>query len=76
MPTTYILINADSGYEKKLLKQLREIENVKEAFLVYGTFDIISKVYTESLEELRELISSKIRKMDNVVSTITLIVAD
>ncbi len=76
MPTAYLLINADSGYEKKLLIQLRKMENVKEAFLVYGTFDIIAKVYIESLEKLREFISSKIRKMDNVVSTMTLIVAD
>lgn len=76
MPTTYILINADSGYERKLLKQIREIGNVKEAFLVYGTFDIIAKIETGTLEELREFISMKIRKLDNVVSTMTLIVTD
>lgn len=76
MLTAYLLINVDSGCEKKLLKQLREMENVKEAFLVYGTFDIIAKVHTESLEKLREFISSKTRKLDNVVSTIILIVAN
>ncbi|MBC7091660.1 MAG: Lrp/AsnC ligand binding domain-containing protein [Nitrososphaeria archaeon] len=76
MPTAFVLINADSGSERKLLEQIRKMDGVKEAYLVYGTFDIIAKVETKSLEELREHISIKTRKLDNVLSTMTLIVAD
>lgn len=76
MPTAFVLINADSGSERKLLEQIRKMDGVIEAHLVYGTFDIIAKVETKSLEELREHISVKTRKLDNVLSTMTLIVAD
>jgi DNA-binding Lrp family transcriptional regulator len=76
MPTAFVLINADSGSERKLLEQIKNMDSVKEAYLVYGTFDIIAKVETKSLEELRTQISAKTRKLDNVVSTMTLIVAD
>jgi|YelNatPaOPRAMG01_1025707.scaffolds.fasta_scaffold00910_29 DNA-binding Lrp family transcriptional regulator len=76
MPTAFVLINADSGSERKLLEQIKNMDGVKEAYLVYGTFDIIAKVETKSLEELRTQISAKTRKLDNVVSTMTLIVAD
>ncbi|MGB9727041.1 MAG: Lrp/AsnC family transcriptional regulator [Nitrososphaeria archaeon] len=76
MPTAFVLINADSGSERKLLEQIRKMDGVKEAYLVYGTFDIIAKVETKSLEELRKHISAKTRKLDNIVSTMTLIVAD
>jgi len=76
MPTAFVLINADSGSERKLLEQIKNMDGVKEAYLVYGTFDIIAKVKTKSLEELRTQISAKTRKLDNVVSTMTLIVAD
>ena len=76
MPTAFILIKADSGCERKLLKQIKNMDSVKEAYLVYGTFDIIAKVETKSLEELGTQISAKTRKLDNLVSTMTLIVAD
>jgi DNA-binding Lrp family transcriptional regulator len=76
MPTAFVLINADSGSERKLLEQIKNMGGVKEAYLVYGTFDVIAKVETKSLEELRTQISAKTRKLDNVVSTMTLIVAD
>jgi len=76
MPTAFLLVNADSGSERKLLETIRNMEGVREAYLVYGTFDIIVKVEALSLEELREKVSKQVRKLDNVVSTMTLIVAD
>lgn len=74
MATAFVLINAEMGEEKKLHMQLKEIPEVKETYMVYGVYDIIARVQTETMEDLKEVISWKIRRFDKVRSTLTLIV--
>jgi DNA-binding Lrp family transcriptional regulator len=76
MPIVFIMINADIGREEDLLKQLRSMENVKEAHYVYGLYDIIAKVEAESMVKLKDIVTLKIRKLNDVRSTITMTVAE
>jgi DNA-binding Lrp family transcriptional regulator len=76
MPTAFVLINADLGAEEELVKELRQIENVKEVYVVYGVYDIIAKVEAESMEKVKETITWKIRRLDKVRSTLTMIVVE
>ncbi|MEM2841854.1 MAG: Lrp/AsnC ligand binding domain-containing protein [Thermoproteota archaeon] len=69
----YVLINVEMGNERSVLEQLRNIENVKEGWIVYGIYDIVVKVTAERTEQLKEVISEKIRKIDGVRNTLTLI---
>jgi DNA-binding Lrp family transcriptional regulator len=73
MPTAYVLINTDSGTEKELLKDLRKIEAVQEAFIVLGEFDIIATLESNTMRELKDSINKKLRFLDNIVSTQTLL---
>jgi len=72
----FVFINAEVGSEDELLKQLRRIENVKEAYGVYGIYDIVAKLEAETMGKLRELISSKARRLKAVRSTLTMIVIE
>lgn len=74
MPMAFVLINAEIGAENEVLKALREIPEVKEAYMVYGVYDIIARVETETMQELKDTISWKIRRLDKVRSTLTMIV--
>ncbi|MFC1505749.1 Lrp/AsnC ligand binding domain-containing protein [Thermoproteota archaeon] len=74
MPIAYVMINAESGREKALLKDLRAIENISEVHLVYGVYDIIVKVEAENMEKLKEILTFKIRRMKEVRSTLTMTV--
>lgn len=76
MPVTFVLINSELGKEEELLKELKSIENVKEAHFVYGIYDIIVKVEAESVEKLKDLVTFKIRRLSNVRSTLTMTVAE
>ena len=49
---------------------------MKGAYQIYGVYDIIVRVETGTLEELKELIEHKIRKIRNVLSTVTMIIID
>ncbi|HEX9913493.1 MAG TPA: Lrp/AsnC ligand binding domain-containing protein [Candidatus Bathyarchaeia archaeon] len=74
MATAFVLINAEIGAESEVLKGLKEIPEVKEAHMVYGVYDIIARIQTETMQELKDIISWKIRRLDKVRSTLTMIV--
>lgn len=76
MATAFVLINADIGAEEEVLRSLEPIHEVKEAHLVYGVYDIIALVRTETMEELKNAISWRVRRMDGIRSTLTMIVVE
>jgi DNA-binding Lrp family transcriptional regulator len=76
MPRAFVLINVDSGSEDVVLKQLREIGFVEEAYVSYGVYDLIIKVKAEKMEDLKEIVTYKIRTINNVRSTLTLILVE
>jgi DNA-binding Lrp family transcriptional regulator len=74
LATAFVLINAEIGAESEVLKGLKDIPEVKEAYMVYGVYDIIARIQTETMQELKDIISWKIRRLDKVRSTLTMIV--
>jgi len=72
VPTAFLLINCDLGSEEFVVKQLGDIGGVKEVQFTYGVYDILVKVETEALESLRALIIERIRRINKIRSTITL----
>ena len=76
MPTAFALINAEIGAENEVLKALKNVEGVVEAYTVYGVYDIIAKITASTMDKLKETITWKIRKLDKVRSTLTMIVIE
>ncbi|MBI3022806.1 MAG: Lrp/AsnC ligand binding domain-containing protein [Thaumarchaeota archaeon] len=76
MPMAFVLINADLGAEEQLVKELKGIENVREVYVVYGVYDIVAKVEADVMEKVKETITWKIRRLDRVRSTLTMIVVE
>ncbi|HXW36450.1 MAG TPA: Lrp/AsnC family transcriptional regulator [Nitrososphaerales archaeon] len=72
----FVLINADLGAEEQLYKDLKNTENVKDVYIVYGVYDIIARIEGETMEKVKETITWKIRRLDRVRSTLTMIVVD
>ncbi len=76
METAYVLISCDLGYEIAIIDELKQLANVKEAHGILGAYDILVKVESDSAESLRDTITWKIRKLNRVRSTLTLIVPE
>jgi len=72
METAYVLLNCDLGYEEAIIEDLKHIDSVSEVSGTYGAYDIIAKVENSEREKLREIIIWKIRKLEYVRSTLTL----
>jgi|TARA_Y100000031_G_scaffold91740_1_gene100777 DNA-binding Lrp family transcriptional regulator len=72
MAKAYVLINCDLGSEDKIISDVRKLEHIKDAVGTFGAYDIVAKIEAENSEQLRETVTWKIRKMDKVRSTLTL----
>ncbi len=76
MPTAFVLVNAEIGAEDSVLKDLTNTDGVVEAYILYRVYDIICKIEKPTMEVLKDVITSKIRALDNVRSTLTMIVVE
>jgi DNA-binding Lrp family transcriptional regulator len=76
MPKAFVLINAELGAEDALVKELRNTENVSEVYVVYGVYDIVAKIEADTMEKVKETITWKIRRLERVRSTLTMIVVE
>ena len=76
MPSAFVLFNVEAGSEEKVLKSLREIEGLQEAYVSYGAYDLIAKVKGDTMEKLKETVTYKLRIIPNVRSTLTLIMME
>ena len=81
VPIAYILINSDLGTDVSIIeylnKTLSEEKDIQfEVDGVYGVYDIIVKLTSENGETLRGIITNKVRTIDHVQSTLTMMVID
>ena len=76
METAYVLITCDLGYEEQIIDELKQLTNVKEAHGILGAYDILAKVESANVKNLRETITWKIRKLNRVRSTLSLMVIE
>ncbi len=72
MTTAYVLITCDLGYEAEIVDEIKQFEDVKEAHEFFGAYDILAKVESANVKNLRDTITWKIRKLNRVRSTLTL----
>lgn len=69
----FVLISTDVGAEREVLEKLKEFPEVAEAHVVYGVYDLIVKVRVERQEDLREVLTNKLRKLEKIRSTLTML---
>jgi len=69
----YVLINTELGQEKSILEALNMVDEVSRIHTVYGVYDLIVEVEAESMDRLKEIILNKVRRIEHVKNTITLL---
>jgi DNA-binding Lrp family transcriptional regulator len=76
MPTAYVLINYDIGTEAKFIDKLKNVPGVMEVNEVNGVYDIVVKISSQTLDNLKDTMTRQIRTIDTIRSTMTLIVIE
>ena len=72
----FVLINCDLGSEKQVISDLKTLDCVKEVYGTFGAYDILANIESDTLEDLRQLIIAKIRRIKKIRSTMTLMGID
>ena len=72
MAEAYILINCEIGSEEEVITALKNVDGIKEVHGTFGAYDILAKIESAQVEDLRETITWKIRKINKIRSTLTL----
>jgi DNA-binding Lrp family transcriptional regulator len=74
MASAFVMISCDHGQEKRVIDEMRSLIPVKQIVETVGVYDIIAKIESKTLDKIKETISTKIQKIGNVRSTLTLFV--
>ena len=69
----YVLLNTELGKEPEVIKAIKDAKEIKNIYSLYGIYDIIVEVEADTIERVKEVVFNRIRRLDNVKSTITLI---
>lgn len=81
VPTAYVLLNSDLGSDESIIAEAKKIlaseKNIQSEIQgVYGVYDIVLKITTDTTDHLRSIITNKIRKINKVQSTLTMMVIE
>lgn len=76
MVLAYIMVRVDAGEEKNVMKAVEGYGEVKESHIIYGEWDVIMKISVGNVEDITAFVVEKLRKLDAVKLTSTMIVAE
>ena len=76
MAIAYVLLNSELGQDSTVETSLKDVPEVKEVYAVYGVYDFIVKLEAVGMSELKDIITNKIRRIQNVHSSLTLITVE
>jgi DNA-binding Lrp family transcriptional regulator len=76
MPMAYVLINTEPKHMENVVETLKKIDALEEVFAVYGVYDVVAKIKAETMERLKEIVTWKVRNLDEVRSTITMLILE
>jgi DNA-binding Lrp family transcriptional regulator len=74
MPMAFVLIQSEIGSEEEVLKELSKLEGVIEVYIVFGIYDIIAKIRADTMDNLKEILTRHIRRLNKVDSSLTMLV--
>ena len=74
--TAIIIIQTESEKHESVKEELSKLEEVSEVYSVSGEYDILIKVWVQGIEELNQLINTKIRSIDGVEDLTEMIVME
>jgi DNA-binding Lrp family transcriptional regulator len=75
MTSAFLFINAELLFIEDVINKLKEVPEIVDVYKVQGIYDIITRVNSDTEEKLKELVSERIRRIDRIIGTVTVIIA-
>ena len=71
----YVLFKVSSGTEREVAQKLIEFDEVMQADIIFGEYDVVAKILAKDLEALEDFVSDHVRNVSNVLVTSTMIIS-
>jgi len=71
----YIMMKVQVGMDDKVFAEIEKLERIQEANATYGSFDLVIKVNFRTIEDLDRFLFEKIRRIQGITETSSMIVA-
>ena len=72
----FVFINTEMDSEEEVITDLKKVEGVIEAYVVYGVYDIVAKIKAETMDKLKDIVTWHMRRLNKVRSTLTMVVIE
>ncbi|MEE2601093.1 MAG: Lrp/AsnC ligand binding domain-containing protein [Thermoproteota archaeon] len=69
---SFVLIQCAIGHEMEVLRDLLNLDSVKEAKGTFGYYDILVKIIAPTDKDIEKIVTKKIRNIKNVSTTTTI----
>lgn len=73
MVTSIILINVERTRINEVADQLVDFDGISEVYSVSGKYDLVAIVRVKTNDDLSDLVTRKLRKVDNILATETML---
>ncbi|MCW4009565.1 MAG: Lrp/AsnC ligand binding domain-containing protein [Candidatus Bathyarchaeota archaeon] len=71
----YVMFKVGSGTEREVAQKLIEFDEVTQADVIFGEYDVVAKLVTKDLAALESFVSEQVRNVPNVLVTSTMIIS-
>jgi DNA-binding Lrp family transcriptional regulator len=75
MTSAFLFINAEILFIDDVTNKLKGVPEITDVYKVQGIYDIIARINSDTEEKLKELVSERIRRIDKITGTVTVIIA-
>ena len=76
MHMAYVLINTEPKHMENVVSALEKLDAVVEIFPVYGVYDVVAKIQAGTMEKLKDIVTWNVRSLNEVRSTITMLILE
>ena len=76
VPRALVCINTGPYSGEEVLEELRACEGVEEAFQVRGVYDVVAKIQGETIDNLLEIVTKRIKRLYQVQTTLTMMIIE
>ena len=76
MVSAVVLVNTDLAEKKNVFDRIKLVSGVEEVHALYGVYDFLVKINANSVDGLREIIKCSLTQFVDVMSILTLMVAE
>jgi len=71
----YVMFKVSSGTEREVAQKLIEFDEVMQADVIFGEYDVVAKILAKDIDALEDFVSDHVRSISNVLVTSTMIIS-